>query len=136
MNKFLRLLREKSILLLDGAMGTNLFSKGLGSGDAPELWNLTKTAIIREHEEADMKIRNIALGKADQLDIRHTFTYGETNYRVMKKKLEDISHLIMKLMHYLHQKYSSLHLKFLRVQGQGFFLSQQVCLSDKAHQWL
>ena len=46
------------------------------------------TTIIREHEEADMKIRNITLGKADQLDIRHTFMYGETNHRVMKKKLE------------------------------------------------
>ena len=33
------LLAEK-FLLTDGATGTNLFSKGLTTGDAPELWNI------------------------------------------------------------------------------------------------
>ncbi len=33
------LLKEKKVLLADGATGTNLFNMGLMSGDAPELWN-------------------------------------------------------------------------------------------------
>jgi methionine synthase I (cobalamin-dependent) len=32
-------LREKRVLLADGATGTNLFDRGLESGAAPELWN-------------------------------------------------------------------------------------------------
>lgn len=33
------LLRSKPVLIADGAMGTNLFARGLESGNAPELWN-------------------------------------------------------------------------------------------------
>ena len=33
-------LSEAKFLLADGATGTNLFLKGLLTGDAPELWNL------------------------------------------------------------------------------------------------
>ena len=58
MNKFLRLLREKSILLLDEAMGTNLFPEGLGSGDEPELWNLTKADTIREHYRSFIEVES------------------------------------------------------------------------------
>ena len=35
-------------LLADGATGTNLFSKGLTTGDAPELWNIQHTRKIAE----------------------------------------------------------------------------------------
>lgn len=38
-NLLTKLLSEKSVLLADGATGTNLFNAGLMSGDAPELWN-------------------------------------------------------------------------------------------------
>lgn len=34
------LLNERSVLLIDGAMGTELFARGLESGGAPELWNV------------------------------------------------------------------------------------------------
>ncbi|MGZ4676269.1 MAG: betaine--homocysteine S-methyltransferase [Acidimicrobiia bacterium] len=34
------LLNAKGVLLADGATGTNYFAMGLGSGDAPELWNV------------------------------------------------------------------------------------------------
>ncbi len=37
---FETLLRDKGVLLADGATGTNLFNMGLASGDAPELWNV------------------------------------------------------------------------------------------------
>ena len=33
------LLAQRPWLLADGAMGSNLFARGLTSGDAPELWN-------------------------------------------------------------------------------------------------
>jgi 5-methyltetrahydrofolate--homocysteine methyltransferase len=39
-NLFLKLLAERDHLIADGAMGTNLFVRGLQSGDAPELWNV------------------------------------------------------------------------------------------------
>ncbi len=35
-----RLLTRRDWLLADGATGTNLFNRGLGSGDPPELWNV------------------------------------------------------------------------------------------------
>jgi methionine synthase I (cobalamin-dependent) len=34
------LLAEKDWLLADGAMGTNLFQRGLQTGEAPDLWNI------------------------------------------------------------------------------------------------
>ena len=36
------------LLLTDGATGTNLFSKGLIAGDAPELWNIEHNKKIAE----------------------------------------------------------------------------------------
>ena len=39
-NPLSALLAEKSFLLADGAMGTNLFALGLQSGDSPEFWNI------------------------------------------------------------------------------------------------
>ena len=39
-NRFQQLLLERDWLLADGATGTNYFSMGLQSGDAPELWNV------------------------------------------------------------------------------------------------
>ena len=41
-------LLEAKFLLADGATGTNLFLKGLLTGDAPELWNLKQSKKIRE----------------------------------------------------------------------------------------
>jgi len=41
------LMEERGWLLADGATGTNLFTKGLESGAAPELWNEEKPDVIR-----------------------------------------------------------------------------------------
>ena len=41
-------LLEGKFLLTDGATGTNLFLKGLLTGDAPELWNLNQSKKIYE----------------------------------------------------------------------------------------
>jgi len=46
------LLAERRILLADGATGTNLFERGLVSGDSPELWNDIHADRIRQlHRE-------------------------------------------------------------------------------------
>ena len=42
------LLNEKGCVLADGAIGTNLFAKGLETGDAPELWNCDQPDKISE----------------------------------------------------------------------------------------
>jgi 5-methyltetrahydrofolate--homocysteine methyltransferase len=42
------LIAEKSFLLADGAMGTNLFAQGLTSGDSPEFWNLQHPERVRK----------------------------------------------------------------------------------------
>lgn len=42
------LLSERDTLLADGATGTTLFAMGLQSGDAPELWNVSEQANIKE----------------------------------------------------------------------------------------
>jgi 5-methyltetrahydrofolate--homocysteine methyltransferase len=39
-NRFTDLLETKSVVLADGATGTNMFALGLASGDAPEFWNV------------------------------------------------------------------------------------------------
>ena len=39
-NSFMEILKERGYLVADGAMGTNLFKRGLETGDAPELWNV------------------------------------------------------------------------------------------------
>ena len=39
-NRFENLLNSKPVILADGATGTNMFARGLTSGDAPEFWNV------------------------------------------------------------------------------------------------
>ena len=46
-NRFEKLLRDRDWLLADGATGTNYFSMGLQSGDAPELWNVEHPDRVR-----------------------------------------------------------------------------------------
>jgi len=59
------LLAERPWLLADGATGSNLFDRGLLSGDAPELWN-------SDHPEriADLHRLFIQAG-ADIIRMRH-----------------------------------------------------------------
>ena len=46
MNKFIELLKKKSVLLSDGAWGTMLQAKGLGAGECPERWNLDHRDLV------------------------------------------------------------------------------------------
>lgn len=60
MNRLQKLLREKSVLISDGAWGTMLHTKGLPSGECPELWNITNPEkvgeIPREYIEAGSEV--------------------------------------------------------------------------------
>ncbi len=74
------LLDERGVLLIDGAMGTELFARGLSSGNAPELWNVEHpdrvTAVHRDY---------IAAGS----DIVLTNSFGGTGYRLKLHDLQD-----------------------------------------------
>ena len=59
--------REGGVLVLDGAMGTQLQARGLQPGESPELWNLTRPDDVRSIHEA-----YFAAGS----DVVYTNTFG------------------------------------------------------------
>ena len=67
-------LKERGWLLADGATGTNLFDRGLTSGEAPELWNADRP------EEITRLYRNFTDAGAD---IILTNSFGGTSRRLM-----------------------------------------------------
>jgi methionine synthase I (cobalamin-dependent) len=67
------LLAERRWLLADGATGSNLFNRGLQSGDAPELWNESRPEVI-----ADLARAFVEAGA----DIILTNSFGGTRYRL------------------------------------------------------
>jgi 5-methyltetrahydrofolate--homocysteine methyltransferase len=71
------LLAERPWLLADGATGSNLFDRGLQSGDAPELWNASQPEKIAELERAFIEAG---------ADIVLTNTFGGTRYRLKLHK--------------------------------------------------
>jgi len=82
-NLFSRLLKERTFLLADGAMGTNLFSMGLKTGDAPELWNIDYPERI-----ATLCQQFIDAGS----DILLTNSFGGTRYRLKLHNAETRVH--------------------------------------------
>ena len=74
------LLAERPWLLADGATGSNLFHRGLQSGDAPELWNTEHPERIAELERAFVEAG---------ADIILTNTFGGTRYRLKLHKAAD-----------------------------------------------
>src|ERR1700724_2306700 len=73
------LLDERPWLLADGATGSNLFDRGLQSGDAPELWNA-------DHPDRIAALhRNFIEAGAD---IILTNSFGGTRYRLKLHKAE------------------------------------------------
>ena len=86
-NRFVTLLRERKVLLADGAMGTNLFDRGLVSGEAPELWNIdpNRRGII-----TDLHLSFLRAGS----DIILTNTFGANRARMKLHGAENqISHI-------------------------------------------
>ncbi len=87
MNKIQELLSQKKYLLADGAMGTNLFKRGLISGDEPALWNIHQSERIKSvHQEF------IDAG----CDIILTNSFGANKFRL---KLHKSEHLVADACH-------------------------------------
>ena len=72
------LLKEKAVLIADGAWGTQLAAAGLPAGEAPEAWNA-------EHPEA---VAAVARGYVEAgADIILTNTFGGTRWKLEKAGL-------------------------------------------------
>ncbi len=82
-NRFTRLLASRPWLLADGATGSNLFDAGLGSGDAPELWNF-------DYPERIGKLHRSFVDAG--ADILLTNSFGGTRYRL---KLHQSEHRVV-----------------------------------------
>lgn len=73
------LIAERGTLLIDGAMGTELFRRGLGSGDPPELWNVTEPGRV-----VDVHRAYIDAGS----DVVLSNSFGGTAFRLKLHKLD------------------------------------------------
>ena len=73
------LLAERGTLLVDGAMGTELFARGLTAGDPPEAWNV----------DMPDEITSVHTGYIDAgSDIVLTNSFGGTAFRLKLHKLD------------------------------------------------
>ena len=73
------LLAQRAWLLADGATGSNLFARGLTSGDAPELWNT-------EHPERVGELHRAFVDAG--ADILLTNSFGGTRHRLKLHRAE------------------------------------------------
>jgi len=78
MTDFAKLLREKRVLVSDGAWGTELAARGMGPGEVPELWNAAHPAEVRAVAES-----YLAAGS----DIVLTNTFGGTSVKLARSGL-------------------------------------------------
>ncbi len=85
MADFRQALRERAVLVADGATGTTLQRAGLPAGAAPERWNLKRPDAIR-----DLHRGYVAAGA----DLILTNTFGGNRYRLERDGLVDRAHEI------------------------------------------
>src|SRR6202166_2997997 len=79
MDRLTALLAQRPWLLADGATGSNLFERGLQSGDAPELWN-------SEHPDRVAHLHRAFVEAG--ADIILTNSFGGTRHRLKLHKAE------------------------------------------------
>ncbi len=77
------LLEERGTLLIDGAMGTELFARGLTAGDPPEMWNINLPNDIVDVHKGYIKAGS---------DIILTNSFGGTAFRLKLHNLQDRVH--------------------------------------------
>jgi len=78
MHPLLELVRERTVLL-DGAMGTELMTRGLGPGVPPELWNAERPDAVREVHAAYFEAGS---------DVVSTNSFGGTSIKLAAHRLE------------------------------------------------
>ncbi len=78
-NRFTDLLEATSVILADGATGTNMFAYGLASGDAPELWNV-------DHSDRVAALHQSFVDAGSDLFLTNSF--GGTRHRLKLHKSE------------------------------------------------
>lgn len=74
------LITASGFAVIDGATGTELFRRGLESGNPPEEWNVDRPEVIRDAYQAYVDAGS---------DIFLTNTFGGTRYRLALHKLEE-----------------------------------------------
>jgi len=79
-NRFTDLLKTKSVILADGATGTNMFAYGLTSGDAPEFWNV-------DHPDRVAALHQSFVDAGSDLFLTNSF--GGNRHRLKLHKAED-----------------------------------------------
>lgn len=80
MNKVLDRLQQQGFLVLDGAMGTQLFARGLISGGSPEAWNV-------EYPERVQSVHQAYVDAGS--DVILTNSFGGTRYRLKLHEMQD-----------------------------------------------
>lgn len=80
MSRLLQKLKEKEILVSDGAWGTFLFKKGLKTGECPEQWNLINPEAVLEIAQSYINAGS---------DIISTNSFGASRVKLRQYNLED-----------------------------------------------
>lgn len=80
MNKFIKALNEKKLIIGDGAMGTALQEMGLDSGESPEKWNLYSPDKIKKVHQKYLEAG---------AELIETNTFGGNYIRLKDSGLED-----------------------------------------------
>ena len=80
MGTLLNLLRQKKLILSDGAWGTMLHEQGLKVGECPELWNLTNPDKVR-------RVAAAYVAAGSEMILSNTF--GASRYKLKKFHLEE-----------------------------------------------
>ncbi len=73
------LIQQRGVLLIDGAMGTELFARGLESGGAPELWNV-------EHPDRVTAVHADYVNAGSDIILSNSF--GGTGFRLKLHQLD------------------------------------------------
>ena len=80
MNRLVDYIQQEGVLVLDGAMGTQLFARGLVSGGSPEEWNMTHPERVRDVHRAYVEAGS---------QVILTNSFGGTRYRLKLHNLQD-----------------------------------------------
>lgn len=80
MSSLQELLQTRDHLLVDGAMGTELFARGLTAGDPPEMWNVDLPDAVVDVHKGYIKAGS---------DIILTNSFGGTSFRLKLHNLQD-----------------------------------------------